>query len=111
MASTAQIAKTLRVAHGIPTSQDDIACLGYGLIAADGTVILDATKLQQGDAAQIELLQELLGGNDQIGSVSTVAAGSIVTLGANSQAIAYGPFTIYGTLKIYGEMRFGAWPF
>ena len=42
---------------------------------------------------------------------TTVAAGQTAVVPANSQAIVYGTETILGTLTIFGEVRFGAWPF
>jgi hypothetical protein len=54
---------------------------------------------------------EAVFGGDDIGTPSTIPAGDTTTLGANSQAVIYGTFTILGTLVVEGEIRFGDWPF
>lgn len=44
-------------------------------------------------------------------NLKTIPAGYTATVGANSQAIVYGTFTITGTWVNAGETRIGAWPF
>jgi hypothetical protein len=44
-------------------------------------------------------------------NMTTIPTDRTITESADEQLIVYGTFTIIGTFKIGGEVRFGAWPF
>lgn len=111
MSNLGKLVQSVRARLNIGGGEGDVATISRALIGRNG-VVIDGDKLQQGDATQIAALQALLlGSNDSLGQISSVSAGTSVSIAANEQAITYGAFTVYGTLTIYGEFRNGAYPF